>query len=122
MTGWSIIEAKDASKNDCLLLIYVAKEPLEDVDEDALAALGDYDITQNKMFYRIYLETYSDWDKVAAHADKHNSVRAEVETNKEMLNRIKGSDIIAWVDQRSYEKNGEMVDSNDPTNFAPVVD
>ncbi len=121
-TGWSIIEAKDAGKNDCVLFIYSATEPMQDVDEEALAALGDYDVATNKIFFRIWLETYSDWDKVVKHIDKHNSVAVEGEKVKDMLNRIKGSVVIAWLDQRSYEKNGEMVDSNDPTNFSPVED
>ncbi len=121
-TGWSFMEAKDASKNDCVLFIYVAKEPLEDVDEDALASLGDYDISTNKIFFRIWLETRADWDKVVKHIDKHNRVGVDGEPVRDMLDGMKGSEVIAWLDQRSYEKNKEMVNSNDPINFTPVED
>ncbi len=45
--GANIMEAKSDDKNDCVLFIYTPVEPLEDVDADAMAELGDDDITQN---------------------------------------------------------------------------
>ncbi len=51
--GATYMEAKEAGKNDCVLFPYTPVEPQEDVDADALAELGEYDITQNKVFFRV---------------------------------------------------------------------
>ncbi len=121
--GANYIEAKDADKNDCVLFPYTPVEPLQDVDADALAELGDYDISQNKVFHRIWIEGYADWDKVRKHILKHGIELIPGETPKETFARMKGSAIIAWLDQREFEdKSGETVQTNDPTQFAAVED
>lgn len=121
--GATFMEAKSDSQNDRVMFIYSAMEPLPDVDADALAALGDYDISQNRLFYTVWIEGVQDWDKVRKHILKHNLEVVEKETPFETFKRMKGTEVIAWIDQRSYEnKSGEMVESNDPTQFARVED
>ena len=117
------VAAKESDKNDCVMFVYNAMEPLEDVDTEALGALGDYDITQNKLFFRIWIESESDWAAFWAHLDKHGIVLGPEATRKEGMEAVKGSEIIAWLEQRTFQnKAGDMVDSNDPTNFAAVAD
>ncbi len=121
--GATFMEAKASDQNDRVMFIYNATEPLDDVDADALAALGDYDISQNRLFFTIWIESYADWDKVRKHIAKHNIEAVPGETPKETFNRMKGSVVIAWLDHRSFEsKSGDMVETNDPTQFAKVED
>ncbi len=121
--GASFVESKAAGVSDRVMFIYNAMEPLPDVDADALAALGDYDITQNRMFFNIWIESYADWDKVRKHIAKHGIEPIPGETPNETFKRMKGSEVIAWLDQRSFEsKSGDMVETNDPTQFAKVED
>jgi hypothetical protein len=121
--GASYKEAKSSGTNDYVLFVYQAVEPLEDVDADALAELGDYDISQNTLFFRIWIEAYADWDDVRKHVVKHGIELVPGETPKETLARMKGAVVIAWLDQRTYEnKAGDTVEDNDPMQFAPVSD
>ncbi len=116
------LEAKD-DKNDCVMFIYSAMEPLDDVDAEELAALGDYDISMNTMFFRVWIEKATDWADFWTHVDKHGVVLGPDATLKEGMDAVKGSEIIAWLDQSTFQnKAGDMVDTNDPVNFAPVED
>ncbi len=120
--GATFMEAKE-STSDRVMFIYNAMEPLPDVDADALGALGDYDISQNRLFFTIWIESYADWDGVRKHIAKHGLEIVPGETPKETFSRMKGSEVIAWLDQRSYEnKAGDMVESNDPAQFAKIED
>ncbi len=116
--------AKDSDKNDSVMFIYSAMEALEDVDADALAALGDYDISQNKLFFRVWIESEVDWANFWSHVDKHGDLGLGPDaTRKEAMEALKGAEIIAWLDQRTFQnKAGDMVDTNDPANFAAVED
>ncbi len=121
--GATLIEAKDATQNDRVMFIYSAMEPLQDVDADALAEMGDYDISQNRLFFTVWIESYADWDTVRKHIAKHSLAEVPGETPKETFNRMKGSEVIAWLDQRSFvAKSGDTVETNDPTQFAKVED
>lgn len=113
--------ARDDDKNDCVMFIYNPMEPLEDVDIEQLSALGDYDITQNKLYFRIYIEGESDWGKFWTHIDKHGLIQGPEATRKQAMKDVKGSEIIAFLEQRTFQsKAGEMIDTNDPVNFASV--
>ncbi len=117
------VPAKEDGKNDCVMFVYNAMEPLSDVDTEELAALGDYDITQNKLFFRVWIEDETDWAKVWIHLDKHGIVLGLEASRKEGLAAVKGAEIIAFLEQRTFQnKAGEMVDTNDPVNFASVAD
>ncbi len=121
--GASFMEAKSADQNDRVMFIYTAMEPLQDVDADAIAELGDYDIGQNKLFFTIWIEGYNDWDAVRKHIAKHNIEVVPGETPLETFKRMKGSEVISWLDQRSFvATSGDTVETNDPTQFAKVED
>ncbi len=118
------IVAKDSDKNDSVLFVYSAMEPLDDVDVEELSALADYDITMNKMFFRVWIENETDWAAFWAHVDKHGELGLGPDASrKEAMDAVKGAEIIAWLDQNSFtNKAGDPVDTNDPVNFAPVAD
>lgn len=121
--GATLVEAKEDGKNDSVLFFYNAKEPLDDVDTDALAAMGDYDISQNTVFHRVWIESFTDWDDVRKHVAKHGIEVLGSETIEDTFKRMKGSEVIAWLDQGSYtNKAGELVTQNEPTQFVPVED
>ncbi len=57
------------------------------------------------------------------HVLKHGIEFVPGETPKETFARMKGSAILAWLDQREYpDKSGELVQTNDPEQFAAVED
>lgn len=120
--GAKFSEAKASDKNDSVMFIYAASEPLEDVDIEQLAALGDYDIAQNKLFFRIWIESEVDWSNFWKHVDKHGELGLGPDaTRKEAMEALKSAEIIAWLEQRTFQnKAGDMVDTNDPVNFASV--
>lgn len=117
-------KARDSDKNDSVMFVYSAMEALEDVDNEQLAALGDYDISQNKLFFRVWIENEVDWANFWLHVDKHGELGLGPDaTRKEAMEAMKGTEIIAWLEQRTFQnKAGDMVDTNDPVNFAAVAD
>lgn len=112
--------SKAEDKSPTVMFVYAVKEPMEDVKAEELAALGpEYDIGENKIFYRIYIEDGASWDQVRKHLSKHGvEVKGGVQ---ESLKQAKGSEVLAYLDQKQFKNAaGEMVTGNNPTEFAPV--
>lgn len=108
----------EGDSNPFLMFVYEPKEPMDDVDTDALDELGaDYDFSNNRLFFRMWLETSADWDKVRKHLVKHGiDVSGSI---KDSLDAFKGTEIVSYLEQRSYTDNaGEPQVTNDPTQFA----
>lgn len=114
--------AKEADKNPVVLFVYAPKEAMDDVDTGALAALGEnYDIADNRIFKRFYIETNADWDNVRKHIVKHG-VDLKGKSLEEGLTAVKGTEVIAYLDQSTYQDKatGEMKTNNDAKEFVPV--
>lgn len=113
---------KSDDKSDAVLFVYGVREPMEDVDSDALSELGDdYDLNNNTIFHRIYVETSLDWDKVRAHLNKHGVETPQDKTLGDALKEFKGTEVVAFLNQRSYvNAAGEAKVDNSPTGFIPV--
>lgn len=113
--------AKSADGNERILFVYSVKEPMDDVDEDALEALGaDYDYTENRVFASFWLETGRDLDAVRTHLRKHG-VDTEGKTIKESLGAFKGTQVVSYLDHKTYDNAaGETVQDNNPTSFAAL--
>lgn len=112
--------SKDADKSPVVMFVYVPKEAMDDVKTDELAALGaDYDIAENKIFARFYIEDGSSWDQVRKHLLKHG---VEVSGGiLETLARVKGTEVLAYLEQKSFvRKDGSQGTANNATEFAPV--
>jgi len=108
--------------NARVIFFYKAKEPMDDVDPDALAELGitsgEYDLGMNEITYTIWIEGPRDWQKVKAHLELLG-VDPEGLTLKESLKAVKGADVVAFLDQNSFtRRDGTKVDENRPTSFS----
>lgn len=118
----SFVPAKEEGQNSKFLFFYVPQEPMDDVDETALAALGEgYDIAENDVVHTIWVERKRDFDKVRKHLAKHGIEVSDDESIESTLTRARNAEVIAYVNQRSFQtKNGETVNENTPTQFVPV--
>lgn len=113
--------AKSADKSPSVLFVYAAKEPMDDVSDEELAELGDgYDVSDNRIFTRFWIETNRDWDSVRNHIKKHG-VEVEGTSIKDSLAAVKGHEVVAVLGTRTYEDaTGEMKVDNTTSMFAPV--
>lgn len=112
--------AKDESKSPTVMFVHKPKEAMDDVDTGELSALGaEYDIGENKIFTRIYIEDGSSWDQVRKLLAKHGvAVKGSV---PETLKNAKGAEVLGYLDQRSFaRKDGTQAVANNVTEFAPV--
>lgn len=108
--------------NARVIFFYKAKEPMDDVDTDALQSMGittgEYDLSLNEIAYTIWIEGPKDWGKVRDHLAIHG-VETEGMTLKESLKAVKGADVVAFLDQNSFKRrDGTSVDENKPTSFS----
>lgn len=113
--------ASSEDKSPRVMFVYGVKEPMDDVDSSELKSLGDnYDLSGNAVFANFFVSTKADWDKVRNHIAKHG-VETSGSSIEESLEAVKGAEVIAYLNQRTYKTNaGEDATDNNPTNFAKV--
>lgn len=112
--------AKEADKSPVVMFVHVPKEAMDDVNSDELSALGaEYDIGENKIFTRIYIEDGSSWDQVRKLLAKHGvEAKGKIE---ESLKAAKGAEVLGYLNQRAFaRKDGTQGVANNVTEFAPV--
>lgn len=112
--------SKDADKSPVVMFVHVPKEPMEDVKTDELEALGpDYDIGENKLFTRIYIEDGSSWDQVRKLLAKHGvEATGSIE---ESFKKAKGAEVLGYLEQKTFTRKDQTVGiANNVTEFAPV--
>ena len=118
----SIMKARSADQNDVFLFVYTVREALDDVDQDELEALGDYDLESKKIFQKFWVDTGADFDAVRKHLKKHG-IDTTGRSIKETAEAFKGTEVIAYLGVKTYEnKVGDTVQDNEPSQFAPVDD
>lgn len=112
----------EGDKKETVLFTYAVKEALDDVDTDALAALGDgYDIGVNKVWVRFFIEDPSDWNNVRKHLIKHG-VDTAGRSIADTLKAAKGAQVFAYLKSRTYKNAaGEDVTENVAGNFSPAA-
>lgn len=116
------MEPKAADQNPFVLVVYSPMEPLADVDEDAVGELDGYDVSQNRVFNRIWLETAADWDGLRNHIRKHG-IDTGGRSPEDTLKALKGTEIIAFLDRETFTNGaGEVREQNVASKFAPVDD
>lgn len=93
-------------------------EPLDDVDADALDALGDgYDVTVNELEYQKFLETGRDLGEWKSAFAKFG-VDVQGKTWGEVFKEIRGKKAVAVVGKRTYtNKDGVVVPTNTVSGF-----
>lgn len=115
--------AAEEGKNAVVMAVFSAKEALDDVDADELTALlaDDYDISANKLFYRIWIEDATSFNRVGALLTDLGVDMAEISI-EESFKKAKGHEITAFVTQRTFKaRSGESETSNDITQFAAIT-
>lgn len=118
--GATFRRASEEGKSDQVSFLYEAVEPLDDVDADALEALGaNYDYAANKLSAQFFVQGRADWDKVRKHLAKHG-VDTEGLNIQESLKAFRGKRIAGYVGTRSYTKDGEQVTINDIKKFVEL--
>jgi hypothetical protein len=109
---------KKEDQSPSVLIVYTAKEPMDDVSDEELAELGeDYDFGENRLFVRFWIETGADKDNLRKHIEKHG-IETKGMTFAETLKALKGNEVIAYVAQKSFQNAaGVSVVENTATNF-----
>lgn len=109
---------KKEDQSASVLIVYTAKEPMDDVSDDELRALGeDYDFGENRLFQRFWYETGADKDNLRKHIEKHG-VETKGLTLAESLKALKGMEVVAYVSQKSFQNNAGVTGvENVASNF-----
>lgn len=106
--------------SDKVLFFYQAKEAMDDVDAEEIAALGDYDISKNDVTVQFWASKPKDWQRIQEHLKLHG-IDVDSLGPVEALKAFSGTEVIGFVDTRTYKNNaGQMVTDNTVTQFAPV--
>lgn len=110
-----------------VLFRYTALEPMEDVNEEQLAAMEKdgkpYDYGQNRLFFNIWVEDAGDWQNVKKHLAKHGNDVIEGKNITESFKAARGKEVISYLDQRTYTNGaGDLVTENTLGQFVPVED
>jgi len=115
-------EPKKETGNPYFMLVYVPVRALDDVNAEALAELGEgYEVKNNRIFHRVWIETSADLDAFRKHLTKHGLNVTDEQSIEETLAAFKGSRVIVYLDQREFANNaGELVKENVAKAFAPV--
>jgi hypothetical protein len=116
---------KSEDGNPSVMFVYVPQETMDDVDQEALSELGpDYDIEENQLFERIWLERGADWDRLRKHLLKHGITEADLEEAGDIessLKLAKGRDVLGLVIQRQYkDKTGTMRQENGVSTYVSL--
>ena len=104
------------------MFVYAPVEALDDVSPEGLAELGDdYEVSNNRIFAKFWVETSVDFDAVRKHLAKHGNNVADDLSIEETLKAFKDTEIISYLDVKTYtNRAGEEVEDNDAKSFAPV--
>lgn len=102
----SFVAPKTDEGNPAVMFVYEVREAMDDVDQDALDELGsDYNVSENQIFERIWLERGADWDKLRKHILKHGIVEADIAdmSPDASFKLVKGKDVYGLVTQRQFK-------------------
>lgn len=120
----TIIEPKEAGKSRQVMFVYQATEPMDDVSDTELAALGaDYDYGLKPVFVRFWLQEGADYDKLRKHLEKHgiDTSRDGISIKEMLKTEFRGTEVAAYLDKRSFVDGvGEEQEENTATQFTPV--
>jgi hypothetical protein len=109
---------RDEGQNGKVVFFFIPKDAKEDVDADALAALGpDYDVTENEVTTTIWIERNRDWANVKS-VLAALGVDTDGKTLKEQFKGVRGAEVDAYVTTRSYNRaDGSTVTQNVANQF-----
>lgn len=110
---------KDADKKPKALFAYKPVEPGEDVDDEAIQALGDQNPEDSTLFFTVFVEpgNGSDMAKLKRHIAKHGIDTTGMKI-PEALKAIKNGEVVGLVSE-SIGKDGEP--RNDVGNITALA-
>lgn len=112
--------AKEEGQSPTVMFVHSLKEAMDDVKTEELQKLGDgYDISENKVFTRIFIEDGASWMKVKSILEKHGVVLSDnVEAD---LKKVKGAEVLGYLVKDKFKrKDGSYGENNKVTEFAVV--
>jgi hypothetical protein len=113
---------EENDKSARVAFFYEVKEPMEDVRQEDLDALGEgYDFANNDIVAQFYINRPKDWAKVREHLEAHG-IDPTGKTQEQTFEEFKGTEVLAHITQNTYVKKatGQEVTVNTPTLFAKV--
>lgn len=120
----ALVKAKEEGKPHKVLFTYKPKQPVS-VPQDLLEDMGDYDFSVNDLTFTIFVEAPSDWDKVRRHLDVHGiQLKGRIVDDKGKLSfakEFRGAEVIANVDERTYEAQDGVHVQNTLSKFQAVT-
>lgn len=122
LRGASYQEAKEEGKSDRVMFVHQPREPMDDVDADALRALGDnYDVTENKIYTTVFIEDGSSLFRVKKLLEQHGLTPAG--NIKEFLKKTRDmkADVIGYLVTENFTRpDGSEGQKNVVKQFAKV--
>lgn len=114
-------EDKKNDKKARVVFFYDFKEPMDDVDQSELQALGeDYDFGNNDVAKQFYINKPKDWAGVRKHLELHG-VDCEGKSQPETFDAFKGTEVLSYITKGVYtNRAGESVEQNVASTFAAV--
>lgn len=112
--------SKDEAVSPAVMFVHTVKEAMSDVDAAELEALGaDYDVTENKVFTKVFIEDGSSWKKVQSILEKHGAKTSGKVLDD--LKKAKGSEVLGYlVKDRFTRKDKTVGENNKVTEWAVV--
>lgn len=110
----------DDGKGAKVLFFYQAKEAMEDVDADAMAALGsDYDLSENDIVAQFWADKNKDWQRIKDHLTVHGVNVSDYASVQEALEAVQGREVVGYLGTRTYTNTqGQAITDNTVQTFA----
>lgn len=112
---------QEEGKSARVAFFYEAVEPMDDVKQESLDALGeDYAYSENDIVKQFFINRNRDWDAVRKHLALHG-VDTQGKSQADSFKAFKGTEVIAWLGTKTFTTQaGETKTDNDPSNFATL--
>lgn len=118
----AIFPPKEDGAATRVAFFYEAKEPMDDVPQTELDALGaDYSYAENDIVKQFFINRNKDWDNVRKHLELHG-ISTKGKSQPETFDAFKGTEVVAFLQTKTFVNGaGQQVTDNDPTSFAAVA-
>ncbi len=114
-----VMKPREEGQTPRVIFFFSVKEPVS-VDEDDLAELGaDYDPSANEVTKQVYIEGPRSWEEVRGILSKCG-IDTAGQAIGDSFKAFRGAEVIAHLNQASYQRNGETQYENRPVRFSPV--
>lgn len=115
-------QAPKGDGNASILFVYEPVEPMDDVDDNAIEALGpNYDYSIAPIFVRFWLGGAAELNRVRDHIAKHG-IDLTGMTVGETLKALQGTEVVGMMAERAYtnKATGETSIENVLTSFTEL--